>query len=99
MLCDRTDRNDADSLNQTGTDKDEVTFRPIPEMPVSLSFDGVHYGFVQYSIMFLPVFFYSVNFLEFVFTANLPHQQFTHCGMVFMKSPVELSVSFLSCCR
>lgn len=36
MFCDRTDRSDVDSLSQTGTDKAEVTFCPIPKMPVCL---------------------------------------------------------------
>lgn len=51
MFHDRTDRSDADSLSQTGTDKAEVTFYLIPKMPVRiLIFNGVCvYGLVQYN--------------------------------------------------
>ena len=57
MFGDRTDRSDVDSLSQTGTDKAEVTFCPIPKMPVCvLIFDGVClcvYRFVQCSFMYV----------------------------------------------
>ena len=65
MFCDRTDRSDADSLSQTGTDKAEVTFCPIPRMPVCVViFYGVcfvcvrvcailHYVLVCFAVWYL----------------------------------------------
>lgn len=60
MFHDRTDRSDADSLSQTGTDKAEVTFYPIPKMPVRvLIFNGlcvrVFVGLCNTTIMCLCV--------------------------------------------
>lgn len=113
MLCDRTDRSNADSLSQTGTDNAEVTFCPIPKMLVcALIFDGVClcvYGFVQYSLMCVCVLrcgILNCKPVQFVCTGNCVGQfavstVYSVCMHVCVGvcEISELSVSFLSFCR